>query len=409
MQMDPVLFVIAGVAGVALLLAYLLRALGAPVAAAYILTGAIVGPSGLGLIHDAELLRHVGELGVIMLMFFIGMEMDLPRLVAGWRVAVVGTLAQVAASVAVCIAGAWLAGWDWRTGLLSGFMLSLSSTAVVLTLLKDTGELESGFGQNVLGVLLMQDLLVVPMLFVIGAVSGDGASPARLVMQVGGGAALVALAVWLARGVRWRIPEGLAATEDKRILLGLLVCFASAALTSAMGLSAAFGAFLAGLALHDSNLAGWVKDHLRSVYVVFVAVFFLSVGALVDVRFVAAHPGLVLVAVVGVFALNSGLNTLVLRALGERWTMAMLTGGLLSQIGELAFLLASVGLERGLLSPELHQLAVVVIALTLLASPLWVWLVRRLVQPDTVVMRDAEMQARVEALAEELRLQKGTG
>ncbi len=409
MQMDPVLFAIAGVAGVALLFAYLLRALGAPVAAAYILTGAIVGPSGLGLIHDAELLRHIGELGVIMLMFFIGMEMDLPRLVAGWRVAVLGTLAQIAASVAVCIAGAWLAGWDWRTGLLFGFMLSLSSTAVVLTMLKDTGELETGFGQNALGVLLMQDLMVVPMLFILGAVAGEGASPARMAMQLVGGALLVALAVWLARGVGWRIPARLAASEDKRILLGLLICFASAALTSAMGLSAAFGAFLAGLALHDSDIAGWVEEHLRSVYVIFVAVFFLSVGALVDARYIAAHPWLVLAAVVLVFALNSGLNAFVFRALGERWPIALLTGGLLSQIGELAFLLASVGLEQGIITARLHQLAVVVIALTLLASPLWVLLVRRIVRPDVAVMQNAEMQARVEALAEELRARKAAG
>jgi len=406
MHIDFVLLSIAGVAGIALLLAYAFRSLGLPVVAAYIATGMMAGPSGLGLVHDAELLRHIGELGVIMLMFFIGMEIDLPRLVAGWRIAVLGTLLQMLISVAVCVAGAMFLHQDWRIGLLFGFILSMSSTAVVLTILKDTNELDTGFGQNALGVLLMQDLMIVPIMIGLGMLGEHRIEAGKVIVQLVGGTLLIALAVWLMRGVRWTIPKRLISTEDKRILFGLVVCFSAAALTSSLGLSAPFGAFLAGMILHDSDQARWVEEHLRSLYLVFLAVFFLSVGMLIDLSFVMAHWPLVLGGAVAVFVLNSGLNALVLRALGERWTMALLTGGLLSQIGELSFLLASIGLSSGILSSELHRIVVAIIALTLMLSPAWVLVVRRIVRPEVAVMRTAEMEARVQQMAEELRARR---
>jgi len=135
MEMNAVLFSIVGVIGFAFLFAYILRIYNIPAAVAYIITGIVVGPSALEFVHDRELLNHLGELGVIMLMFFIGMEVSLPRLIAKWRVAVLGTAAQMALSVGISCLVAWLLGWSWQTGLLFGFIISMSSTAVVLTLL----------------------------------------------------------------------------------------------------------------------------------------------------------------------------------------------------------------------------------------------------------------------------------
>ncbi|RME87583.1 MAG: cation:proton antiporter [Zetaproteobacteria bacterium] len=410
MHLDYVLLSIAAVAGTALALAFLFRSLGVPAAAAYIITGIIAGPSGLDLIRDAELLRHLGELGVIMLMFFIGMEVDLPRLIAGWRVAVLGTLLQMLISVLICVALLWAVGLDWRVGVVFGFLISMSSTAVVLTMLKDTQELDTPFGQNALGVLLMQDMMIVPIVLLIGWISASEApSWSGLALQIGGAIGVLALAGWLMRGVRWRIPQALVASEDKRILLGLVICFAAAALTSSMGLSAPFGAFVAGLVLHDSDQARWIEEHLRSIYLLFVAIFFLSVGMLVDLRFIAAHLAPVAAATIAVFLLNSGINAIVLRFLGERWPMALLTGGLLSQIGELSFLIASKGLQEGILTEGMHQVAVAVIALTLVLSPVWYMLVRVLVRPDVQVMKDASMEARIALMLEDLKRSREGG
>jgi len=393
MEMNSVLLVIVAVVGIALLFAYILKSFGIPAAIAYIVTGVLVGPSGIALVSDREFLTHAGEIGVIMLMFFIGMEVSLPRLISIWRVAVLGTVAQMGLSVGICSLATWLFGWDWRIGLLFGFIISMSSTAVVLTMLKDSGELETNFGRNALGVLLMQDMAIVPIMIILGLLGEHELSLNELIIQVVGGITLVSLAFWLMRRPAWHIPDSLKRTLDKRIMLGLLLCFASAALTAEIGLSAPLGAFLAGMVLHASDQSEWVEEHLRSLYVVFVAVFFLSIGMLVDVGFVVEHIGLVALATLAVFVLNSGINTIVLRMLGESWTMALITGGLLSQIGELSFLLASMGITMGLMTDDGYQMSIAVIALSLTLSPLWMLAIRMVLPYEVESERVSHLDA----------------
>jgi len=402
MEMNAVLFAIVGVIGFAFLFAYILRIYNIPAAVAYIITGIVVGPSALEFVHDRELLNHLGELGVIMLMFFIGMEVSLPRLIAKWRVAVLGTAAQMALSVGICCLVAWLLGWSWQSGLLFGFIISMSSTAVVLTLLKDANELETPFGQNALGVLLVQDLAIVPIMIILGAMGEHDMSGNEIAIQLVGGIALMGLVIWLLRHPGWHIPETFLKSVDKQIMMGLLLCFAAAALTAWIGLSAPFGAFLAGMILKSSDQSEWVEEHLHSLYVVFVAIFFLSVGMLVDLHFVMEHIGVVILMTLGVFILNSGINTLVLRVLGETWTMSLLTGGLLSQIGELSFLLASLGLAMGMLTVDGHQMAIVVIAFSLMLSPLWMVAVRLLIHEDTQMMADKGLDEEIRVMAKQL-------
>jgi CPA2 family monovalent cation:H+ antiporter-2 len=274
----------------------------------------------------------------------------------------------------------------WRTGVLFGFIVSMSSTAVVLTMLKDTGELELPFGQNALGVLLMQDMAIVPMMIVIGLLGsgqGDGSGDISVmvtVLQLLGGGALVAAAVWLMRTPGWSIPYVLRKGVERRVMLGLLLCFAAATVTSLMGLSAPFGAFLAGMLLHASDQSDWVEEHLRSLYIVFVAIFFLSVGMLVDLYFVLEHMPLMIGLTLAVLFLNSGINSIVLRALGERWPVALMTGGVLGQIGEFSFLLAALGLSLGLMDDTAHRITMAVIALSLMLSPLWMMGIKGLIK-----------------------------
>jgi len=167
-------------------------------------------------------------------------------------------------------------------------------------------------------------------------------------------------------------------------MLGLLLCFAAATVTSLLGLSAPFGAFLAGMLLHASDQSDWVEEHLRSLYIVFVAIFFLSVGMLVDVSFVLKHWPLMLGLTLAVLVLNSGINSLVLRALGERWPVALLTGGVLGQIGEFSFLLAAMGLSLGLMDETAHRITMAVIALSLMLSPLWMMGIKRLIRRGVI-------------------------
>jgi len=170
--MDPVMPVLVAALLSIILLSLFLRYLGQPSVVGYLLAGVALGPHGLHLISDQALLERLGSFGVVLLLFFIGMEMNLKRLTTQWRVALIGTLLQICISVALV----WILGWylDWPLSriVLIGFMISLSSTAVILSLLQNRGELESRAGQNALVILLMQDLAVIPMMILNGVRNG---------------------------------------------------------------------------------------------------------------------------------------------------------------------------------------------------------------------------------------------
>ncbi len=378
MHLDPVILVITIVLFSAMLMAYLAMRVKLPIVVAYILTGILLGPSALGVIEDHDLVTRIGEIGVIMLLFFVGMEVSIPRLVDGWKVAFIGTNIQIMISVAVCVTLALLFDMSWQQGVLYGFIISLSSTAVVLKMLQDSGELELPLGQNALGVLLVQDMAIIPMMVILGMLGGgDDVTVSTLVIQVLGGLGVIGFVIWLMRTGHFHIPDSLLGSDDHRVMLGLLLCLGSASLTGWLGLSPALGAFLAGVLLASSDQAEWVHDHLGPVHIIFMALFFMSIGMLVDLDYLLANAGVVIGATLLVFLFNAGTNVFVLRALGEDWESSLLTAGLLSQIGEFSFLLAAIGLHLALIDESLHSMTVLVIALTLMLSPLWMALTKR--------------------------------
>jgi len=381
MHLDPMMMNITIVLSVALAIGYLAVRIGLPIVVAYIISGIMLGPSVMGVINDQETVTRVGEIGVVMLLFFVGMEVSIPTLMERWRIAVIGTAIQIAISVAVCLGLVWAFHLPANLGILFGFMVSLSSTAVVLKELQDAGEMDAPFGQNAVGVLLVQDMAIVPMMIILSLIGDNEIHASELLKQVLGGVALLSIAIYLIKTGMLHIPRFLKGSIEKRVLLGLLLCLSAATLTSWLGLSPGLGAFLAGMVLASSDQADWVHEHLESVYVIFVMIFFLSVGMMVDTDYLISHPFLVGGATAVVFLFNAGVNVFVMRALGESWGMALITGGLLSQIGEFSFLLASVGTFAGILSQDLHELSVIVIAMTLLFSPVWMmmtkWLARQ--------------------------------
>lgn len=385
MHLDPMMMNISIVLLLALAIGYLTVRLGLPIVVAYIVTGIMLGPSMLGVIDDQHMVTRVGEIGVVMLLFFVGMEVSIPKLMQRWKVAVVGTSVQVLVSVMVCVALVWAFSMPTSLGILFGFVISLSSTAVVLKELQDSGEMDAPFGQNAVGVLLVQDMAIVPMMIVLSLMGDGELEAAALIKQVVGGIAVLGLVVFLMQTGSFHIPAFLKGSVERRVLLGLLLCLGAATLTSWLGLSPGLGAFLAGMLLASSDQSDWVHEHLESVYIIFVMIFFLSVGMMVNVDYLQSHLLLVCGATMLVFLFNSGVNVFVMRALGEDWEHALITGGLLSQIGEFSFLLATVGTFAGILSPELHELTVIVIAMTLLFSPGWMMMVKRLARRDGVL------------------------
>jgi len=377
MHLDPVLPSLVAALWVVVGLAILGRRLGQPMPVVYIVAGVVLGPFGLSVLEDTATLTHIGEYGVILLLFLLGAEIRLERLLAAWRTPVVGLLLQVAASVAsIGAVGAML---DWSVGrmVLIGFAISLSSTAVVLRLLESRGLQETPLGGDVLSILLAQDLALAPMVVTIGLLGGAHPTALDLGLQAVGSMALMGAVGWVAWRGHWELPFAAALRSDGelRVFAGLLFALTVALFAALCGLSAAFGAFVAGVLVGATEDDGWVEHSLHPVRVVLVAVFLAAVGTLLDLSFLWSNVGLVTLLAGLALITNTVINAGILKVLGRSWAEAALGGALLSQIGEFSFVLAAIGQETGIITEHGYQLALSVIAATLLLSAVWITVV----------------------------------
>ena len=376
MHIDPILPAMVGALLAILLIGFALRALGQPQIVGYLIAGLVIGPHGLAILDDPALIGRLGEMGLIVLLFFIGMEASPGALLSRWRLAIFGVTLQIAATVALV----WVIGlfYDWSLTwvLLFGFVVSLSSTAVVLKLLKDWDELATQTGQNVLVVLLAQDLALIPMIIVLNVMSGDQVSSSDLIAQFVGAVVLIGIATWVFTSDHVRLPLARKLREDHelQVFAALMLSFGLALISGTLGLSTALGAFVAGLVVSSARETEWVKQSLEPFRVVFVAVFFVSIGMLIDPGFVRDNIMLLTILVVVIVVVNTALNTSILHWLGSSWRRAAYAGALLSQVGEFSFILAATARSDELLQEADYQLIVSVIAISLLLSPAWIGL-----------------------------------
>lgn len=381
MHLDPVLPRVVAAVFALLLIGLVLRRLRQPHVVAYLLAGVALGPSGLRLFSDEVVLARVGDFGVVLLLFFVGMEVSLPSLLRSWRVSVVGTLLQILASVGSVAVIGWFRDWSLARVLLIGFAISLSSTAVVVSLLRMRKEMDSGAGRDALGVLLIQDLAFIPMLIVLGLLGGEALDSRDLTLQAVGVVGLAALLAVVARREKISLPFSRFLQEDHelQVFSALALCFGLATLTGLLGLSTAVGAFVAGIVVASARETEWVHQSLEPFRVVLVALFFVSVGMLIDLAFLAVHLKTVLLLVLAVFVTNWLINAGILRSLGRPWRHSLYVGALLAQIGEFSFVLVAVGRQTGIIEEFAYQLTIGLIAVTLLLSPLVVSLSRSLI------------------------------
>lgn len=380
MHYDPILLQFTGALLVILATALLSRVLRQPHVVGYIVAGVLLGPSGFDFFKEYALVSRMGEIGVVLLLFFVGMETTPRQLAAGWRITVLGTSVQIAASVGLMLAvGTWL---DWPIGrsVLMGFVISLSSTAVVLNYLRQTRRAKTKLGRDALGVLLAQDLALIPMLLVIGVLAGHDADGDVLALQGIGGVLAVALLVWMTTGRVVRLPLARVLRRDRelQVFLAFGLCLGFALLFGFFQLSSALGAFLAGMLVGAARETNWVHHRLEPFRVMFVALFFVSLGLLVDVPFMIANLWLVGGVTLAVFLVNTAINSLIFRLLGEPWPYSIFAGAHLAQVGEFSFVLAAAGAAQALIPDFTHKLVIAVIALTLVLSPAWITLVASL-------------------------------
>lgn len=382
MHIDPLLPTLVGIVLSVLLLGFLSKGLRQPEIIGYLVAGILIGPQGLALVTDPTIVTHLGGLGVTLLLFFIGMEVSPRKLVRGWRLAVFGTLLQIVASIGTVWTIGWLYDWSLARILLLGFVISLSSTAVVLTLLKERNELDTPIGNDVLLILLAQDLAVVPMLITLGLLGGTRPSTETLILQVIGAVLIIGLGGWLATRERIRLPfaEHLRDNPEAQVFAALLACFGLAFVTGLLQLSTALGAFVGGMLVATARDTDWVRHSLEPFRAVFVAVFFVSIGLMIDPPFIVDHWLQIGLLVLAVLITNTFVNALVLRTLGLGWQRGLLAGAMLAQIGEFSFILAAAGLQSAIITHYAYQLTIAVISISLILSSGWIALVRRLVR-----------------------------
>ena len=349
------------------------RSLKLPPMIGYLVTGLALGPFAFGFVSDREEMRHLAEFGVVFLMFSIGLEFSLPKLRAMRRVVFGLGFAQVAATLALVAGSALAAGASWQAGVALGGIAAMSSTAIVSRLLVERGELDTPHGREVFGVLLFQDLAVVPLLVLIPAL-GQGADAIGTAVAVALAKAALALLLVVVLGPTlmraWLGAVARRRSSELFVLNVLLVTLLLAYITGLAGLSLVLGAFLAGMLISETEYRYRVEEDIKPFRDVLLGLFFITVGMMLDLRVVAgALPwvaGVFLLLVGAKFALVAALS----RAFGSPAPTALRVGLALAQGGEFGFvLLPLAGAARLVPEPVLQSLLAAMI-LSMLVTPL---------------------------------------
>ncbi len=351
-----------------------------PAVLGYLIAGVVLGPSGFSLIENRELIGFMAELGVLLLLFILGLELNLRTFREIWRVTVGCVALQIASALAMMSLASLIFQFSWGTTLLIGFITALSSTAVSVAMLENMGELKTTAGRLTIGILIAQDLAFVPMTLIIKSFGGTAFSFFTLLKLCLAIALLFAIIMYLSRHERVKIPYLHLISQKKDLfpLLGLSFCFLAAALSGLLEVSAAYGSFVAGLILGNTSERQAIIKTTHPTQTILLMTFFLSVGMLLDLNFMAQNWFKILVLLLMIFAVKTILNTLFLKWFGQPLETALLSSLVLAQVGEFSFVLASIGTQVKLLDKSGGDLVICLTVLSLLLSPIWMLSAQRM-------------------------------
>lgn len=362
-------------------IAFLFHRLRLPTIVGFMITGVLIGPYGLGLISDVHAIELMAEIGVALLLFTIGLEFSIHRIIEMRRLVLLGGGLQVVITVLAATLIAYGRGRSINQAIFFGFLIALSSTAIVLKTYIDRAEIDAPHGRAGVGILLFQDLSIVPMMLMVPVLSGrDGSSPGRIAMTFA--TALVAIGViilatrklvpfLLQHIVRLRSPEVF-------IISIVLLCLGTSWLTAQFGLSLALGAFIAGMVLSETEYSHQIIADILPFRDVFNSLFFISIGMLLSVSALASNIGGVLVLVIGLIIGKALIVLITVRFLGYSLRVSTMTGLGLAQIGEFSFVLAKMGVPQGLLPEGDYQRFLAASILSMIATPFLIKLAPRI-------------------------------
>ncbi len=343
-----------------------------PSIAGFLVAGSLIGPHGLNLIADVGTVEVLAEVGIVLLLFTIGIEFSVPQLLSMRSLMFLGAPVQIGGVLLIAYLGAMSAGLSWREGLFWGFLFALSSTAIVLKTLTERGDSDSVHGRATIGILICQDLAVVPMMLLMPILSGKSEGSGLTILLTLGESVLAILLVIAASW--YLIPKLLGYVVRSRsrelFLLTIIVsCLGIAWLTSLGGLSLALGAFIAGLVISESDYSHQAIAEVLPFRDSFTSLFFVSIGILMDWRVLLAHPLLVFGLLLAILLVKflSGAGAVLLTGVPPR--SAVMVGVALAQVGEFSFLLAQQGQESGYFRGDPYQVFLAVSVLSMIVTP----------------------------------------
>lgn len=370
------------------------RSLKLPPMLGYLVVGVLIGPNALALAKDSAGVKYLAEFGVVFLMFVIGLEFNLPKL-RSMRTLVFGLgLSQVVLTIAGAVAGHFVLVWAWRSftggswqmswqgAVVLGSAIAMSSTAIVVKLMAERLELESEHGRRVMGVLLFQDLAVVPLLVLIPALGagGERLMDALALAVLKAVALLTVLLVGGQRVMRWWLTQVARLRSEELFVLNLLlITLGLSWLTDHAGLSLALGAFVAGMLVAETEFKHQVETDIRPFHDVLLGLFFITIGMKLDWRPVLDQWALVLLLTLAPVVAKFALVALLARAFRAAPGVALRTGLYLAQAGEFGFVLLTLGAENGLVAPEWMSPVLASMVLSMLATPFIVMYSNRIV------------------------------
>lgn len=338
----------------------------------YLLTGIIAGPHLLSLVKSKHEIELMAEIGVVLLLFTIGLEFSLKHLLKIRRIVLLGGFLQVTLTAGVFYMATYILGVSWQSSLFIGFLAALSSSALVLKLLQERSELTSNYGRTVLGILIFQDLLLVPLLLFTNLLGNHPVNLTGEILLLAFKAVIIIGLVYV--GNRWLLPRILhliAMTKNPELFMMsvFLICLAIALLTAELGMTLAFGAFLAGLMISESEYSHNVFGNIIPFKDTFTSFFFVSIGMLLDLSFVVDNLQLVLLSVLLILVIKFVIAGGTGFVLGHTFRGTVLVGVALSQVGEFSFILAEIGFAYSILTDFYYQLFLAVAVITMALTP----------------------------------------
>mgnify|MGYP001394890457 CR=1 FL=1 len=366
--LDLIIILVAAILG-----GLLARRLKLPIILGYLAAGIVVGPHGFGLISELDTIQTIATVGVVLLLFTLGLEFSLDELKKMGRIALIGGTIQILLTAAAGLALGKLLGWQTAEAIFFGFLIALSSTMIVLKVLMERGELDASHGRVMIGILLVQDLSLVPLMIILPALGGDGSGiwPELGIAVL---KALLFIGLMLVLGL-WVIPRLLGRVAGVRsrelFLLSVILLSLGAAIGAVFfGISAAVGAFIAGLFIGQSIFARQAFADILPLRDIFGAVFFISLGMLADIAFAWENITIVTLVVVFIILVKFTIGSAITWFFGYGLKAALLAGLGLFQIGEFSFVLAEMGLDEGIIAQDIYSIVLVGAVITMMLTPL---------------------------------------